>query len=262
MLSYDESTFERKLEKFWVVGSGGSVSRTELALQLNQTGCPAYKVSIDQALVGDGGRRDKTFLHMLCVLDNFLDVLFKCVKLVKFLLYLVSRHGWLGLSTQPTPRELGGVEKFKALGDNGVMSGSRVEVVWMEVGGGIVRAKVVSRVVLGLVMKVVLVMLRGFWVEELALDAIEYDDQGMSMRKDVCRTGAADSFGSNGTDLLQMEPAVSALVEVGSCKEWDQECSYLRDHFPSFGEELEKENRMTQNWMEMELGDEAFFPYP
>ncbi|GJY72350.1 hypothetical protein Tco_0476053 [Tanacetum coccineum] len=112
--------------------------------------------------------------------DSFLDVLFKCVKLAKFLLYLVSRHGWLRLSTQPTPREVdSGVEKVKALRANGVLSGSRVVVVWMKVGGRIMRARVVSRVVLGLVMKVVLVMLRGFWVEELALDAMEYDDQGM-----------------------------------------------------------------------------------
>ncbi|GJU11472.1 hypothetical protein Tco_1133868 [Tanacetum coccineum] len=43
------------------------------------------------------------------------------------------------------------VEKVKALGANSDMSGSRLGVVWMEVGGGIMRARVVSRVVLGLV---------------------------------------------------------------------------------------------------------------
>nr|GEV98579.1 hypothetical protein [Tanacetum cinerariifolium] len=99
-------------------------------------------------------------------------------------------HVWLGLSNQPTPREddrkIGTdevlmenlvVEKVKALGANGVMSGSRVRVVFMEVGGGVVSARVVSRVVLGLVMKVVLVMLRGweafvrwFWIGELSLE--------------------------------------------------------------------------------------------
>ncbi|GJY70286.1 hypothetical protein Tco_0473989 [Tanacetum coccineum] len=75
--------------------------------------------------------------------------------------------------------ELGRVEKVKALGANGVMSGSRVRVVWIEVGGGVVSARVVSRVVLGLVMKVVLVMLRGweafvrwFWMGELSLEDI------------------------------------------------------------------------------------------
>nr|GEV21942.1 hypothetical protein [Tanacetum cinerariifolium] len=51
----------------------------------------------------------------------------------------------------------------------------RVWVVWMEVGVGIVRVMVVSRVVV----KVVLMMLIGFWVEELTLKAMEYDDQGM-----------------------------------------------------------------------------------
>nr|GEX71103.1 hypothetical protein [Tanacetum cinerariifolium] len=103
-------------------------------------------------------------------------------------------HVWLGLSTQPTPREddrwerwkIGMdevlmenlvVEKVKALGANGVMSGSRVRVVFIEVGGGVVSARVVSRVVLGLVLKVVLVMLRGweafvrwYWIGELSLE--------------------------------------------------------------------------------------------
>nr|GEV75771.1 hypothetical protein [Tanacetum cinerariifolium] len=193
----------------------------------------------ENLLVGDGGRRDKAILHMLCVLDGLLDVLVKGVKLVKFLLNLVSSHGWLGLSTQPTSREvdrwkmqtpgsgisillavgtpstgsgnlhsqwelspgsgnalcilfptvfhsrkigngkLGGVEKVKPLGANGDLNGSRVGVVWMEVGGGIMRARVVSRVVV----KVVLVMLIGFWVEELALEAMEYDNQRMGYKE-------------------------------------------------------------------------------
>ncbi|GJT02265.1 hypothetical protein Tco_0823434 [Tanacetum coccineum] len=120
--------------------------------------------------IGDGSRRDETFMHMLCVLDGFLDVSFKSVKFVMFLVYLVSSHGWLGLSTQPTPRDIDRWKrwfiKVKALlGAIGVMSGSRVRVVWMEVGGGVVRARVVSRVV--------------FKVEELALEAMENDDQGM-----------------------------------------------------------------------------------
>ncbi|GJT65113.1 hypothetical protein Tco_1016593 [Tanacetum coccineum] len=95
------------------------------------------------------------------------------VELVKFLLYLVSSHGWLGLSTQPTYRKVDRVEKVKALGANDVMSGSRVRVIWMEVGGGVVRVRVVSRVVV----KVMLVMLRGweafvrwFWMGELSLE--------------------------------------------------------------------------------------------
>nr|GEW95819.1 hypothetical protein [Tanacetum cinerariifolium] len=102
-----------------------------------------------------------------------------CVKLVKFLMYLVSIHGWLRLSTQPTPREVDRVEKFKALGANDVMSDSRVRVVWIEVGGRVVSERVVSRVVLGLVMKVMLGMLRGwevfmrwFWMGELLLEEI------------------------------------------------------------------------------------------
>nr|GEU88296.1 hypothetical protein [Tanacetum cinerariifolium] len=93
----------------------------------------------------------------------------------------------------------------------------RVGVVWKEVGGGIMRARVVSRVVVGLVMKVVLVVLRGwevfvrwfwmgkllleemsmksvrgiffggFWVEEFELEALENDDQDNGMRKIICR---------------------------------------------------------------------------
>ncbi|GKB72382.1 retrovirus-related pol polyprotein from transposon TNT 1-94, partial [Tanacetum coccineum] len=63
--------------------------------------------------------------------------------MVNFLLYLVSGSGRLGLSTQYTPRE---IDKDEVLGDNGDNSGSRVGVVWMEVGGGIVRARVSSYV--------------------------------------------------------------------------------------------------------------------
>ncbi|GJR99080.1 hypothetical protein Tco_0315589 [Tanacetum coccineum] len=89
---------------------------------------------------GGRGRRNKAFLHMLCILDGFLDVLEKSVKMVNFLLYLVSGSGRLGLSTQYTPRE---VDRDEVLGDNGDNSGSRVGVVWMEVGGGIVKARVI-----------------------------------------------------------------------------------------------------------------------
>ncbi|GJZ47992.1 hypothetical protein Tco_0601824 [Tanacetum coccineum] len=91
---------------------------------------------------------------------------------------------------------VGGVEKVKSLGANGVMSGSRVRVVWKKVGGRVVRA----RVVFGVVVKIVLIgwevferwfwmgedsledmliklvrgiFFGGFWVEELALDAME-----------------------------------------------------------------------------------------
>ncbi|GKD30276.1 hypothetical protein Tco_1241054 [Tanacetum coccineum] len=76
-------------------------------------------------------------------------------------------------------KELSRVEKVKALGANGLMSGSRVRVVWIEVGGGVVSARVVLRVVLGLVINAVLVMLRGweafvrwFWMGELSLEEI------------------------------------------------------------------------------------------
>nr|GEV54341.1 uncharacterized mitochondrial protein AtMg00810-like [Tanacetum cinerariifolium] len=82
-----------------------------------------------------------------CSKWSFLDILFKCVKLVKFLMYLISSHVWLGLSTQPTLREVDRVEKVKALGVNDVMSGSRARVVGMEVGGRAVSARMVSRVV-------------------------------------------------------------------------------------------------------------------
>ncbi|GKE17037.1 hypothetical protein Tco_1424614 [Tanacetum coccineum] len=207
---------------------------------------------------GDGGMRNKAFLHMLCVLDGFLDILVKGVELVKFLLYLVSSHGWLGLSTHLTLREVDRweswfkvheLEKVKALGANGDMSDSRVGVVWMEVVGGIERARFwMGELSLEeMSMKLVRgIFFEGFWVEELALEAMEYDDQGMGY-EEVC---------------LNSEALLIRWVEVGSCKEWDQECSCSRDHSPPLGEELEKVNRMTQSWKELELGDEAFFPYP
>ncbi|GJS70463.1 hypothetical protein Tco_0703304 [Tanacetum coccineum] len=66
--------------------------------------------------------------------------------------------------------EDGGVEKVKALGTNGEMSGSSARVVWIVVDGGKVRARLVSNVV-----AIVVLLLLG--VKELALEAIEYDDQ-------------------------------------------------------------------------------------
>ncbi|GJV96966.1 hypothetical protein Tco_1548543 [Tanacetum coccineum] len=44
----------------------------------------------------------------------------------------------------------GGVEKVRALGANGVVKGSTIGAVWFEVSGGMVSAKVVLMVVLGL----------------------------------------------------------------------------------------------------------------
>nr|GEW68026.1 ribonuclease H-like domain-containing protein [Tanacetum cinerariifolium] len=130
--------------------------------------------------VGDKSRRYEAFLHMLCILDGFLDVSFKSVKLVKFLVNLVSNHGrfWLSTTSREVDRwkgwfKVGGVEKVKALGATVEVSGSREMAAWMVVDGGKVRARLVSNVVA----KVVLLLLRGFWVEELALDAMEYDDQ-------------------------------------------------------------------------------------
>ncbi|GKC14575.1 hypothetical protein Tco_1011357 [Tanacetum coccineum] len=152
------------------------------------------------------------------------------------------------------------VEIVKALGANGNMSGSRVGVVWMKVGGGIVRARVVSRVVLGLVMKVVLMVLRGwglfvrrFWMGELSLEEM------------LMKSVRGIFFGGFWVEELALEAIETLLlrwVEVGSCKEWVQECSCSRDHSPPLGEELEKAIRMTRCLEELELGDEAFFPYP
>ncbi|GJY71266.1 hypothetical protein Tco_0474969 [Tanacetum coccineum] len=55
----------------------------------------------------------------------------------------------LGLLAMRT-RVFGGVEKVWALGANGVVRGSTIGVIWLKVGGGMVSAKVVSMVVLGL----------------------------------------------------------------------------------------------------------------
>ncbi|GJW79047.1 hypothetical protein Tco_0140729 [Tanacetum coccineum] len=115
------------------------------------------------------GMRDEAFLHMLCVFNGFLDVSFKSVKLVKFLVNLVSSYEWLGLSTQLTPRE-----KVKALCANGEVSGSRVRVVWMVVDGGNMGELSLEKMSMKSVQGI---FFGGFWVENLALDAMEYDDQ-------------------------------------------------------------------------------------
>ncbi|GJR66981.1 hypothetical protein Tco_0013046 [Tanacetum coccineum] len=95
---------------------------------------------------GDGGGRNKTILHMLCILDSFLDILGEGVKLVKFFLDLFPSHEW---SVCDSGLEGLGGRSFK-----------EVKIVWIEVGGGIVRARVVSMVAL-VRLKVVLMELRG-----------------------------------------------------------------------------------------------------
>ncbi|GJT21627.1 hypothetical protein Tco_0891564 [Tanacetum coccineum] len=88
--------------------------------------------------------------------------------------------------------DLKGVEKVKALGAKGEVSGFRVRVVWMVVDGVNVKARLEPKVVA----KVVLLLLRGFWVEELALDAIEYGDQDKWNEEDALQVlvlGEGDS---------------------------------------------------------------------
>ncbi|GKA67602.1 hypothetical protein Tco_0767519 [Tanacetum coccineum] len=85
------------------------------------------------------------------------------VKLVKFLVYLVSSHGCVW----DNPWEMTYGNGFELLGG---MSLKEDRVVWMVVDGGKVRARIVSNVV-----AMVVLLLLG--VEELALEAIEYDDQ-------------------------------------------------------------------------------------
>ncbi|GKB24581.1 hypothetical protein Tco_0863982 [Tanacetum coccineum] len=75
-------------------------------------------------------------------------------------------------------------EKVKALGAKGVVKGSRLGVVWMMLCGGIERARVVLRVVV----MIVLLMLRGFSVEELELETIVFLLGMDDMRDLICRT--------------------------------------------------------------------------
>nr|GEV44894.1 Myc-type, basic helix-loop-helix (bHLH) domain-containing protein [Tanacetum cinerariifolium] len=56
-------------------------------------------------------------------------------------------------------------EKVKALGANGEVSGSRVVVVWIEDGGGIMKARISMKLVHG-------IFFGGFLIEEFALEAM------------------------------------------------------------------------------------------
>ncbi|GJU00133.1 hypothetical protein Tco_1110471 [Tanacetum coccineum] len=100
-----------------------------------------------------------------------------------------------------------GVQKVRALGANGVVKGSTIGVVWFEVSGGMVSAK-------------------------------------------VYKGDKEDMFA--GILLIRW-------AEVGSCSQWDQECSYSRDHFPLLG--LEEVSLMRWRWRELELVDVAFCPW-
>ncbi|GKA88938.1 hypothetical protein Tco_0810750 [Tanacetum coccineum] len=65
--------------------------------------------------------------------------------------------------------------------------------VWLEVGGGIVRARVVSSVVIWLE-SVLGNFLGGFWMDELELDAMRYRDQRMGKENIICSMRNLVSF--------------------------------------------------------------------
>ncbi|GJW19419.1 hypothetical protein Tco_0026855 [Tanacetum coccineum] len=65
--------------------------------------------------------------------------------------------------------ELGGVEKTRALGARGDIITSWVKMVWLIVGGGIIGDDSFDEI---LMKSVLAIFIGGFWVEELALDAM------------------------------------------------------------------------------------------
>ncbi|GKD95268.1 hypothetical protein Tco_1375105 [Tanacetum coccineum] len=117
--------------------------------------------------MSDGGRMDEVILNVLCILNCLLHILIEGLEIIDFLLNPFLFRGLsIGSSSCVEMREswfkgcsllelFGGVEKIRALGANGIARGSTIEFVWIEVKGGMVRAKVVSM------------------VEEQALDAME-----------------------------------------------------------------------------------------
>nr|GEV66292.1 hypothetical protein [Tanacetum cinerariifolium] len=86
----------------------------------------------------------------------------------------------------------GGVwNEVKALGAKGVVKGSKLRVVWMMICGETESARVVSRVVV----IIVLLMLRGFCVEELALEAMVFCLGRDDMKDLICRIFAKEVLG-------------------------------------------------------------------
>nr|GEV21224.1 hypothetical protein [Tanacetum cinerariifolium] len=142
---------------------------------------------------GDGGGRNKTILHMLCILDSFLDILGEGVKMVEFFLDLFSSHECVCDSGL----ELLGGRSFK-----------EVKIFWIEVGGGIIRAKVVSMVAL-VRLKVVLMKLRGCEVE-LVLEAMVFKEWDKRM-------------------------VVSRMGNTSMLKETGKEHSIRKSHVSTFG---------------------------
>ncbi|GJU53545.1 hypothetical protein Tco_1227259 [Tanacetum coccineum] len=110
--------------------------------------------------MSDEGRRDEAILNVLYILNCLLHILIEGLEVIDFLLnpFLFRGLSIGSSSCVEIRRLLRGVfvvEKIRALGANGIARGSTIEFVWIEVKGGMVRAKVVSM------------------VEEQALDAME-----------------------------------------------------------------------------------------
>ncbi|GJU27597.1 ribonuclease H-like domain-containing protein [Tanacetum coccineum] len=102
----------------------------------------------------DEGGRNKTILHMLCILDSFLDILGEGVKMVVFFLDLFPSHEW---SVCDSGLELLGGRSFKEVNWDCLDRGndSLDEMSMKSVRG---------------------IFLGGFWVEELALEAIVFKE--------------------------------------------------------------------------------------
>nr|GEW71224.1 hypothetical protein [Tanacetum cinerariifolium] len=108
----------------------------------------------------DGGGRNKTILHMLCILDGLLDIFGEGVKMVDFFLDLFPSHEWDWSSLV--------IYHSKRLSRDEVLLRCLVKGWWRycESKSGV---KCGGLVVLG-------ILLGGFWVKELAVKAIECEE--------------------------------------------------------------------------------------
>ncbi|GKC89312.1 hypothetical protein Tco_1149961 [Tanacetum coccineum] len=126
----------------------------------------------------------------------------------------------------------GGVEKVRALGANRVIKGSTIGAVWFEVSGGMVGAKVVLMVVLGLscirvIKKRCLQVLRCEDDERLSLetDIRQKDEKSSKNRQNRARNGKAWKRQSQieakvNPSQSQVNPAKSTVKTGADTKEY------------------------------------------
>ncbi|GJT05104.1 hypothetical protein Tco_0839566 [Tanacetum coccineum] len=154
--------------------------------------------------------------------------------------------------------EFGGVENTSARGANGDASIGRVGGVWLSIGGVMVSARVVSRVV-GMEFFVEWERIHLKKVIIILFMKLDLKANYPKQEKAYCGTGSGETIGSielantaQGIGCSSQKILLLRWAKVGSCRQSDQGCNYPPDHFLVLDEEWERVTKIIPKGFEGE----------